>query len=96
MEKRIYKTKVDMEKANNYILGRITGIMQMVCEEDPLDPHMFSMMEAKRTYDDGSSKVVTVFLTTETTEERYNQFKKIVESGYGHIGIVEFDVGNKG
>ena len=93
---RVYKTRVNMEKANSYIVGRISGIMAAICQGDPCDTdHCYANEEVYRIEDDGSHTPVSETLSVLTCEDFYEKFKKVVEAHYGKLGIVKFDVGNK-
>lgn len=61
-----------------YVQGRIHGFMTLICEEDQGIPSGIGVSESG-----------TIFVT-ETTEEKYAKFKKVVEKHYP--GLCEFDV----
>lgn len=91
---RVYKTKVNMEKANKYILGRISGMMDVLCKGDPCSNEGYANKRIVEIDDDGN-EIVWEILSVLTCEDFYEKFKKVVEAHYGKLGIVEFDVGNK-
>ena len=71
--------KVDHKFGQNpYVRGRISGIMQVLCNGEPLKG--FAQLE----YPDG-----THVFTTLCTEENYMVFKNFVELSYP--GLCEFD-----
>lgn len=65
---------------NDYILGRIDGFMEAICEY--LDQIKYPMRQNINTGE--------YILTVNCTSEQYEQFKKMVEKRYP--GLCKFDV----
>lgn len=73
MEIRKFKTFISGAFVDNdYVLGRITGVMDLICKENPIDNIGYGL-DKTSTY---------VILVTRTTQKRYDKFIEIVKAWY--------------
>lgn len=87
MESRVYTTIVTEHELFNgeYVLGRISGMLTSFCKEDPASKSGYSQIGY---LEDG--ELVGRILRVNTTEEKYDVFRKCVEELYP--GVCRFDV----
>lgn len=83
MENRRIKTLVKSDHAlskDNYVLGRIMGAMAVMCNEDPANGLEFGR---------GKTENGNIFVT-ETTNEKYEAFARVIESWYTGLCIFDY------
>ena len=93
MERRVFNTIINKTyistfngreiKCNDYILGRIMGFSNILCDSDYGVTVMIANGEDDPAYD------TRFWFTVNTTEEQYEQFKQLVEKCYP--GLCEFN-----
>ena len=87
MESKIYKINVD-GRANEYILGRISGIMDVFNENDISYAHTVEYMCGRYIW--SKRKVCYTTMRVKTTKENYAKIVKLIEERYP--GLCEFEV----
>lgn len=89
MKKQNFFTIIDMDKASDYIVGRITALSDVICANNlKVLGVSWDMFELERKNSDGVSVRI---IRTNTTKRRYKMFRKIIESWYGDMDLCEFD-----
>lgn len=79
METRKFKTFISGAFVDNdYVLGRITGVMDLICKENPIDNSIFIGYGLDKTS-------TCVILVTKTTQKRYDKFIEIVKAWYPQL-----------
>jgi hypothetical protein len=84
MEKRLIKTLVKGDHKlgkDTYVLGRIVGAMAVMCKEDPA-----MGLELGRGYCKNGDRIIV----TETTDEKYETFIRVIESWYTGLCIFNY------
>lgn len=82
MEKKVYATIVKGDIKNQYILGRISAAMQVICEDDLTERKGYahsSLVTIDNTY---GEIVVGWIFRVETTKDRYDRFLEVVRAWY--------------
>lgn len=84
MEKKIYQTKITGKfVTNNYVLGRISGIMAAICSDDLMTRRGYASYSIIEINEETKEEtIVSHTIRVETTAERYERFKEIVEAQY--------------
>lgn len=83
MKTRRIKTLVKSNHAlgnDGFVLGRIMGAMAVMCKEDPAEGLEFGH---------GCCENGHIFVT-ETTDEKYEAFAKVIESWYAGLCIFDY------
>ena len=81
MEKKRFRTLVKWEGRNDYIKGRISGMMFVICDGVDEDSKHYGMQRTEL----GS------ILTTKCTDEQYQEFIKFVEASYPGLCIFNYE-----
>lgn len=84
MEKKIYQTKITGKfVTNDYVLGRISGIMFAICSDDLMIRRGFeSYSIVEINGETNETDVISHVMRVETAKDRYEKFKEIVEVQY--------------
>ena len=83
MTKRRIKTLVKYDHAlgkNEYVFGRISGVMAVMCKDDPVNGLEF----VRERCDIGD------ILTTDTTDEKYEAFTNVIKNWYAGLCIFDY------
>ena len=83
---RKYLTKISGDY-NDYILGRITGIMYCICDR----PNNPEVVQGLRHRTNSITGVECYILTTYCTEEQYQEFVDIVYEQFRELVKFDFD-----
>lgn len=93
MSKKLYRFKV--YGISDYILGEINGIMQCICQEDPLTANPYGTVKISgsiKTRTGETEKVSGVIIAVSTEPDRFNRFKYIIEQKYKQTSDFHFEV----
>lgn len=84
METKVYRTKVSGSLiTENYVMGRISGVMDAICNEDPTNMLAYASYNIVETNEETKEEAIVAFiLTTKTTSDRYERFLAIVKAWY--------------
>lgn len=84
MENKIFKTLIKADHklgGNQYIEGRISGLMEAICHENPGKDIL---------YGKGKNELGMIHMT-KTSEERYDKFIEIVEQEYPGLCVFNYE-----
>lgn len=82
MEKKVYATTVRGDIQNQYILGRISAAMQVICTDDLTERTGYSHGSLVTVDDMDGETVVGWIFRVETTQDRYDRFLEVVRAWY--------------
>lgn len=82
MEKKLYTTIVKGDITNQYILGRISAAMALICKDDVTETKGCAL-QSLMTIDSEQGEIVVGWIyRVETTQDRYDRFLEVVRAWY--------------